>query len=225
MLLANLNGSLGAKIPTEKCGAIGRAIALFTVVLCAFGIASQNAAARGLRPLIYKPQDANVREMTARLQAAKASSQALKFEAPDLMNLEAQLNAKGRRTTAAPNTGAVASGNPVDVISAMVTAIVAPNAIAQEAPGGPQVTGQWETLPYLMPINPIHMCMLRTGNILVTTGSENDPSEEGVSSKAAIWWLGSSNFTVYDNMPWDLFCNGQAAQPDGRIFMFGGTTQ
>jgi Domain of unknown function (DUF1929)/Bacterial Ig domain len=196
---------------------------LTAVVFSALGIASQNVAARGLRPLIYKPQDAHVAEMNARVKVAEMTGQALKFEAPDLMNFEARTF--GRRHASSAPLPKKAPDNPLDIISAMVAAIFGPSAIAQGVPGGPQVTGQWETLNYLMPINPIHLSMLRTGNLLITAGSENDPAEEGVSSKAAIWWIGSSTFTQYDNMPWDLFCNGQAAQPDGRIFIFGGTTQ
>jgi hypothetical protein len=225
MLLSNLNGSLGAKISTEKFDVNRSAIALGTVALCVLGIISESAVARGLRPLKDRPQDADVREMKARIEAAEASGQALKFEAPNLMNLEAQLNAKGHRTTGGPKTGAFVAHNPVEVITSMIAALVAPNAVAQAAPSPPQVAGQWTTLPYLMPINPIHVNMLRTGNILVTTGTENNPAEVGVSSKAAVWWLGSGNFTEWDNMPWDLFCNGATAMTDGRILIFGGTVK
>lgn len=35
--------------------------------------------------------------------------------------------------------------------------------------------GQWSTLSYTMPINPIHAALLRTGKILVVSGSGNDP--------------------------------------------------
>jgi hypothetical protein len=225
MFLFNSNGSIGAKFPTEKCGAFGRAIALSAVALCALGIVSQNAAARGLRPLIYKRQDAHLRELRARLQAAEESHQALKFQAPELMNLEAELNAKGHKTAAVPKPGGIVARNPIEAIVAMITALVSPNAVAQTVPSSPQLVGQWTTLPYLMPINPIHLNLLRTGNILVTAGSENDPENEGISSKAAVWWLGSNDFTIWDNLPWDIFCNGAAAMSDGRIFIFGGTTQ
>src|SRR5437773_2751578 len=35
--------------------------------------------------------------------------------------------------------------------------------------------GKWTTLPYTMPINPIHAAVLRTGKILVIAGSGNNP--------------------------------------------------
>jgi Domain of unknown function (DUF1929)/PKD domain/Bacterial Ig domain len=210
MFFSKLNGSRGGKIPTETCSLIRRAITLSAVTLCALGIVSQMAVARGLRPLIYKPQDADKKAMDARLRDADAKQQALKFESPDLENIYAQFFGAHSKKAAAPTTNAAA----------------VPTANAAAVPsGGLQVTGSWETLPYLMPINPIHLSMLRTGNLLVTAGTENEPQNFGVSSKAAIWWLQSHNFTEYDNMPWDLFCNGQASLPDGRPFIFGGTEQ
>jgi len=36
----------------------------------------------------------------------------------------------------------------------------------------PQVVGQWETRPELMPINPVHTGLLRTGKVLVIAGSQ-----------------------------------------------------
>src|SRR5947209_3803507 len=52
----------------------------------------------------------------------------------------------------------------------------------------PQVTGQWQTLPFLLPLNPIHVMLLHDNKILVVAGSENDPNEHaaGVSKAAAI---------------------------------------
>jgi hypothetical protein len=59
---------------------------------------------------------------------------------------------------------------------------------AEKTLGQDQLTGHWETLPYLMPINPIRLGLMHTGKVLVVAGSENDADEhsEG-SSKAAIW--------------------------------------
>ena len=87
------------------------------------------------------------------------------------------------------------------------------------------VTGQWTTLPYLMPINPIHVGLLRNGKVLIVAGSENDPNKhiEGIS-KAAVWDLQTGTFAVQDLL-WDLFCNGMAFLPDGRALILGGTEQ
>ena len=61
---------------------------------------------------------------------------------------------------------------------------------SQKVVAQPKVTGQWVTLPYLMPINPIRLDLLRNGKLLIVAGSENDPNKhlQG-SSKAAVWDL------------------------------------
>ena len=41
----------------------------------------------------------------------------------------------------------------------------------------PVTDGQWVTLPYLMPINPIHCALLHNGKVLVVAGSENTLSQ------------------------------------------------
>src|SRR6266404_3164905 len=95
----------------------------------------------------------------------------------------------------------------------------------------PQVTGQWVTLSYPMPINPIHMGLLHTGKVLIVAGSENDPTEHKQKlSKAAVWDLGGGNITQGKitrtrDLTWDVFCNGWAFFPDGRAMVIGGTAQ
>src|SRR6266446_7364131 len=67
-------------------------------------------------------------------------------------------------------------------------------AASEKAIAQRQVTGEWVTLPYTMPINPIHMGLLHTGKVLVVAGSENDPTELTQKiSKAAVWNLGAGN--------------------------------
>jgi trimeric autotransporter adhesin len=88
------------------------------------------------------------------------------------------------------------------------------------------VTGQWTTLPYTMPINPIHLGLLHTGNVLVVAGSENEPDKlQEEISKAAVWDPQAGTVTVLPNLPWDVFCNGMAFFPDGRALIIGGTEQ
>jgi hypothetical protein len=94
----------------------------------------------------------------------------------------------------------------------------------------PQVTGQWVTLPYPMPINPIHVGLLHTGKVLVVAGSENNPTEHKLQlSKAAVWDLGGGNITQgtitrTEDLTWDVFCNGWAFFRDGRCLIIGGTS-
>src|SRR5271154_4854096 len=57
---------------------------------------------------------------------------------------------------------------------------LAPTAMAQA-----NVTGKWQTLPYTMPINPIHVSLLYTGNVLVVSGTGNNPANSLM--QAALW--------------------------------------
>jgi hypothetical protein len=81
--------------------------------------------------------------------------------------------------------------------------------------------GQWKTLPYTMPINPIHMAVMHNGKVLVLAGSGNQiqsvPDFEG-----AVWDPQSGNITTQP-VPWDMFCNGMVVLADGKPFIFGGT--
>ena len=93
----------------------------------------------------------------------------------------------------------------------------------QIAAAQPQVTGQWVTLPYLMPINPIRVDLLRNGKVLIVAGSENEPGNQA-NSKAAVWDLAAQTITV-QSMLWDVFCNGGTFFADGRCMVVGGTVQ
>lgn len=84
----------------------------------------------------------------------------------------------------------------------------------------PQVIGQWETRPELMPVNPVHAGLLRTGKVLVIAGSGNDPKEKVY--KAAVWDP-VSGAVADQTIPWDLFCNGMSFLPDGRALITGGS--
>jgi hypothetical protein len=98
-------------------------------------------------------------------------------------------------------------------------------AASQKALAQAQVTGQWMTLPYLMPINPIRVALLHTGKVLVVAGSENDPNKHlQKSSVAAVWNPGTGTIAV-QNMLWDVFCNGGTFLADGRSIVVGGTVQ
>ena len=88
-----------------------------------------------------------------------------------------------------------------------------------------QITGQWNTLSYLMPINPIRMALLHTGKIVIVAGSENYPTEHDQgTSVSAVWDLAAQTITVQP-MLWDVFCNGGSFFTDGRCVVIGGTVQ
>ena len=83
-------------------------------------------------------------------------------------------------------------------------------------------TGQWSTLPYLTPVNPIHVALLRNGKVLIVGGSENN--QNNTTYKNAVWNPATGTFTQQIT-PWDLFCNGMSFLPDGRVIMTGGNLQ
>jgi hypothetical protein len=93
----------------------------------------------------------------------------------------------------------------------------------------PHVDGQWRTLPYLMPINPISATLLHDGRILIVAGSENDASNNSVGAESyrnAVWDpTGTTQASiVVQNIEYDVFCSGTAVLPDGRPLVVGGTS-
>ena len=99
------------------------------------------------------------------------------------------------------------------------------------------VQGVWTTItPTTMPINPVHVALLRTGQVLVIAGSGNcPPSQAGCPSGAPYGPANSSGALLWDpvsrgvvtqfTLAWDMFCNGMVVLPDGRPFVDSGTIQ
>ncbi len=95
--------------------------------------------------------------------------------------------------------------------------------IVLATPGAfPQVNvqGKWSTLPYTMPINPVHATLLHNGKVLVVAGSGNYPPV--TNFQAAVWDPQSGNIST-QSVGWDMFCNGAVVLPDGRPLINGGT--
>ena len=97
------------------------------------------------------------------------------------------------------------------------------------------VQGQWSTLPYLMPINPVHAALLRNGKVLIVAGSGNcPPSQSGCpsgppygpanNSGALLWDPVAGSITQF-SLSWDMFCNGMVLLQDGRALIDSGTIQ
>ncbi len=84
--------------------------------------------------------------------------------------------------------------------------------------------GSWSTLPYLMPINPIHCALLHSGKVLIVAGSENNPSEHNAGQYYAAVWDPQTGTITVQTLLWDVFCNGMAALPDGRFLIVGGSS-
>lgn len=92
-----------------------------------------------------------------------------------------------------------------------------PNAAAQAS-----VQGQWQTLPSLMPINPVHAALLHNGTVLIVSGSGNLPTN--ADWQAGIFDPATGTVTTQP-VTWDMFCNGIVVLSDGRAFVNGGTLQ
>src|SRR5882724_1453973 len=82
--------------------------------------------------------------------------------------------------------------------------------------------GQWTTLPYLMPINPIHMALMNNGQVLIVAGSGYDAT---VTNFEAAVWDPRTGTISRQSLGWDMFCNGMVVLPDGRVFINGGNLQ
>ena len=79
--------------------------------------------------------------------------------------------------------------------------------------------GQWRTLTTQVPINPVHVALLRTGQVLIVSGSGNVATE--TNFRAAVWDPAAETFQVR-SLGWDMFCNGMVTLHDGRVLINGG---
>jgi hypothetical protein len=100
--------------------------------------------------------------------------------------------------------------------------IILPLAVltVQRMSAAPGTQGEWNTLAYQMPINPIHLALMHTGKVLVVAGSGNDPTNKNL--EAAVWdWQAGA--IALQPVGYDMFCNGMIVLPDGRPFINSGT--
>src|SRR5215813_8059606 len=71
--------------------------------------------------------------------------------------------------------------------------------------------GRWQTLSQQMPINPVHVALLRTGKVLIVSGSGNVPTN---SNWQAAIFDPATGATTTQALTWDMFCNGMVVLPE-----------
>lgn len=84
----------------------------------------------------------------------------------------------------------------------------------------PAQHGRWETLSFLMPINPVHVALMHNRKVLVISGSGNDPGNKDF--QAGVWNPRRKTINTFP-LAWDMFCSAMVILPDGRPFVLGGT--
>ncbi|MEQ1472389.1 MAG: hypothetical protein ABLQ96_01145, partial [Candidatus Acidiferrum sp.] len=89
--------------------------------------------------------------------------------------------------------------------------------------GQANVQGTWQTVPTLMPINPVHTALMYNGKILVVSGSGNYPVQ--TTFLVGVWDPSTNTYSNQQAINWDMFCNGMIVLPDGRPFVMGGNLQ
>jgi hypothetical protein len=105
----------------------------------------------------------------------------------------------------------------VFVLGLFLSGYLCPSAMGQAA-----VEGRWNTLPYLMPINPVHEALMNNGKVLIVSGSGNVPLN--TDFRAGVWDPRTGTITT-QAVGWDMFCNGMVVLADGRVFVNGGNLQ
>jgi Galactose oxidase-like, Early set domain/Glyoxal oxidase N-terminus len=86
----------------------------------------------------------------------------------------------------------------------------------------PALTGKWDTLPTVMPINPVHVALMHNGKVLIIAGSGNDPDNKNL--QAAVWDTKAATIKTF-TIAYDMFCNGMVILPNGSPLVAGGTVQ
>ena len=106
--------------------------------------------------------------------------------------------------------------------AAIVLALILGSRGAQPVQAQAGTRGQWRTLTTQASINPIHLALMRTGDVLIVAGSGNVAAETHFQS--AVWDPVSQTFQT-QTLPWDMFCNGMVVLHDGRVLVNGGNLQ
>ncbi|MEP6624758.1 MAG: galactose oxidase, partial [Acidimicrobiia bacterium] len=83
--------------------------------------------------------------------------------------------------------------------------------------------GKWEIAPTAAPVRAVHAALLKNGHVLLIQGSGNDPDLFAAGTFSTTEWDPVANTFRSIPTPYDMFCSGHAALPDGSLLVAGGT--
>lgn len=83
--------------------------------------------------------------------------------------------------------------------------------------------GTWTLNSTPSPVRAVHAALLKNGNVLLLQGSGNDPELFAAGIFATTEWNPVTNTFQSVSTPYDMFCPGHAALPDGSLLVAGGT--
>lgn len=84
-------------------------------------------------------------------------------------------------------------------------------------------TGSWSVNPQDAPVRAVHVALLRTGKVLLVSGSGNNFTNFAAGTFSTSIWDPNTNTFSPVTTPWDAFCSGHAFLADGRLLVAGGT--
>lgn len=84
--------------------------------------------------------------------------------------------------------------------------------------------GKWSLNSTPAPVRAVHAALLKNGHVLLIQGSGNDPNLFAANTFTTTEWNPVANTFRTIPTPYDMFCSGHAALPDGRLLVAGGTT-
>ncbi len=83
--------------------------------------------------------------------------------------------------------------------------------------------GTWTVNSKPSPVRAVHAALLNNGHVLLIQGSGNDPNAFAAGTFTTTEWDPAQNTFRTIATPYDMFCSGHAALPDGSLLVAGGT--
>jgi hypothetical protein len=97
--------------------------------------------------------------------------------------------------------------------------------LSPDRPGRASRYGSWQVvnLPPKLRVNAVHATLLRTGKVLIISGSGNNETQFDTLDYKTLLWDPVTGKAKLIPTPADLFCGGHSQLPDGKVLVAGGT--